>query len=157
MVTCALVGFGVGVVTGLLAPYLWKKLTDKINQVQVFSGDKSKKIFPVKYRQIERKERVKRMLTSGQNRESFRPTVKFWQVVRGWRDDHGNDHVTTVEVRTSLRKAQKLFNTISLPENPWKDRKRTVYNFVRLYEVSAKTRYSILPDFDVKLVWSRKY
>ncbi len=32
MVTCALVGFGVGVVTGLLAPYLWKKLTDKINQ-----------------------------------------------------------------------------------------------------------------------------
>lgn len=97
------------------------------------------------------------MIKSGQNKSDRRPTVIMWQLVRGFRDDHGNDHVTCVEVRTNFKKAKRLFDVIKLPENPKKDRKRTVYNFVRWYELKVRTVASIYPQVDARLLDVRNY
>ena len=97
------------------------------------------------------------MIKSGQNKTSNRPTVIMWQVVRGWRDSKGNDHVTAVEVRTSWKKAKHLFDVIHLPENPKKDRKRASYNFVRWYELKVRTVASYFPQIDSRLIDVRNY
>lgn len=100
------------------------------------------------------------MITSGQNKTASKPTVVFYQVVYGWSDLKGNDHVTTVQVRTNRARATRIFKILEMPEYSRKDRKRAKHNFVRLYEVQATTprdEYSRInfPNFNAKLIGTR--
>jgi hypothetical protein len=86
-----------------------------------------------------------------------RPTVRFWQIVTGWKDRKGNFHTTSVEVRTNEKTAWRRFNVLELPENPREDRKRAKFSWVRLYEVETRTAYSKLLEYSAQLVDERRF
>lgn len=78
------------------------------------------------------------MRTSEQNMEWMRrPTVKFFYVVIGTKDDHGKLSVEKVNVYTNRRSADRRFNLVGLSDRNC---------FVSLYEVDGRTKYAS-PEF----------
>ncbi len=95
-------------------------------------------------------------MTHSRQNDTVRPTVRFWQIVRGWRDDKGNYHVTTVEVRTNRRSAKRRYNTLMTEPRTRKDVRRASFNFVRLFAVDARTSH-VEPELNTTLLDERIY
>ena len=85
------------------------------------------------------------MRSSTGNTMTNRPTATFYYVVRGWRDNHGKDRVTQVDLRTNRRDAIALFRKVEKWDNK---------DFIRLYAVDGRTTHAN-PDFSARLLKTR--
>ena len=75
-----------------------------------------------------------KMIHSNQN-NAYHPTVRFWQIVHGWLDIKGNEHVETVQLRVNREKAERVYNR--LPVENYRAY-NCDYRFVRIFEVNAR-------------------
>lgn len=84
------------------------------------------------------------MRSSAANSMDVRPTVRFYYIVRGGKDNHGKEFVTQVDVRTSRRDAEVVHRDAVVMPGDW----------VRLFEVKGRTSYG-KPEFNSRLLKSR--